>query len=247
MLRVSIHAGPLAKMSVFNRVDWLDIGYADLGPIANYKALLFTAGQGAGPPIAINAYPRWSASLWDLVARAIALALAPDPDHRSETIPALPEKPKHVAFANRISAVVEHYPAGTANRKRLLASAEVWRFGRPKGMYRARFEEDTMPVKEVDNFLFRPERMRPVELLLHAAVLRLSGQHDVMPPRPSLVVPELEKDGRKYVPLHKLPEPARTGFARWLERNSEPPEKHPNAPEGIAPEPTYALFLRTAV
>jgi hypothetical protein len=27
MLRVSIHAGPLAKISRSNRLDWLDIGY----------------------------------------------------------------------------------------------------------------------------------------------------------------------------------------------------------------------------
>jgi hypothetical protein len=32
MLRVSIHAGPLAKISRSNRLDWIDIGYQKLVP-----------------------------------------------------------------------------------------------------------------------------------------------------------------------------------------------------------------------
>lgn len=51
MLRVSIHAGPAREVSRFNRVDWLDIGYEELAPIADYKVVLFQAGEGAGRPL----------------------------------------------------------------------------------------------------------------------------------------------------------------------------------------------------
>ena len=47
MLRVSIHAGPLAKISRSNRLDWLDIGYQRLAPAADYKIVLFKIGEGA--------------------------------------------------------------------------------------------------------------------------------------------------------------------------------------------------------
>jgi hypothetical protein len=40
MLRVSIHAGPLATISRFNRLDWLDIGYQQLEANADYKIVL---------------------------------------------------------------------------------------------------------------------------------------------------------------------------------------------------------------
>jgi hypothetical protein len=78
MLRVSIHAGPLREISRFNRVDWVDIGYDQLGVLANYKVVLFNVGEGVSSPVRLSSYPRWSASLWDLTARAIALGLSPD-------------------------------------------------------------------------------------------------------------------------------------------------------------------------
>jgi hypothetical protein len=77
MLRVSIHAGPLAKISRSNRLDWLDIGYQKLAPAADYKIVLFKIGEGALPPVGLPSYPRWSASLWDLAARSIARSLFP--------------------------------------------------------------------------------------------------------------------------------------------------------------------------
>lgn len=247
MLRVSIHAGPLRLMDVSNRLDWLDIGYGMLAPVADYQAVLFCVGEGIRPPVVVKGYPRWSASLWDLVTRVIALSLAPDPKAPREEVPPWPEKPKHVAWAERVCAVVEHCPAGTETRSRLLASAEVWRHGRMKGTYRARFEEDCMPVREVAGFTFRPQLLRPAELVLHAALMRLSGQHERMPPRPSVATPEVVKDGLPYVPLHRLPEPARTGFSRWLQAYSEPPLAHAGAPDGIAPAPSYLKFLSSAV
>jgi hypothetical protein len=74
VLRVSIHAGLPSAASRFNRLDWCDIGYSQLERIANYKVVLFEAGVGARQICHLNGYPRWSASLWDLAARALALA-----------------------------------------------------------------------------------------------------------------------------------------------------------------------------
>lgn len=44
MLKVSVHAGPLASASRFNLVAWVDIGYERLEPVADYKTVLY---QGA--------------------------------------------------------------------------------------------------------------------------------------------------------------------------------------------------------
>lgn len=74
MLRVSIHSSLPSEASRFNRTDWLDIGYQSLKSHAEYKIVLFEAGIGAREPVCLRAYPRWSSSLWDLVARAIALS-----------------------------------------------------------------------------------------------------------------------------------------------------------------------------
>jgi hypothetical protein len=59
-------------------------------------------------------------------------------------------------------------------------------------------------------------------------------------------VPEpIEKDGLRYVQIHDLVEPARTGFTEWLHRFSEPPKEHEGAL--IAPEVMYGQFLKEAV
>lgn len=74
MLRVSIHSALPSQVSRFNRTDWIDIGYQTLASHAEHKIVLFEAGRGAREPVRLRAYPRWSSSLWDLAARAIALA-----------------------------------------------------------------------------------------------------------------------------------------------------------------------------
>jgi hypothetical protein len=102
MLRVSIHAGPLRDINRFNRVDWLDIGYEKLDAAANYKIVLFNVGKGATPVIPLSNYPRWSASLWDLTARAIALALSPDPKNRKEEVEPVEPHGQRYAYAREV-------------------------------------------------------------------------------------------------------------------------------------------------
>jgi hypothetical protein len=248
MLRVSIHAGPLAGISPFNRLAWLDIAYERLAPVADYKTLLFTTGKGATPMRVLKDYPRWSASLWDLTARALALCLAPDANPAEESVPPFEPGIKHVAFATAVSILVEHYPGGNEIRRRTLASAEILKLPRKRGIYRARFEEDALPKRQTAPFTYAPAWFCPAQLVMRAALVHLTGQQEVMPPRPALAVPPpIVENEVAFVPVHRLPEPTRTGFLRWLERNSEPPLEHKDAPQGIVPEAIYATFLRKAI
>lgn len=249
MLRVNIHAGPLAKATRFNLVAWVDIAYERLAPIANYKTVLFETGHGATLPVPLENYPRWSASLWDLAARAIALGLNQDqsPDQPSEAVPEVDTRTKGFAFASQICATIEHPPAAGALHGDTLGSVEIKQVGRDRGTYVAKFKEHTMPDQGTEAFQFMPSYLRPAELLLHACLMRLTGTRE-MPPRPGLCVPDpVEVDGLRYVPIHGLVEPARTGFLNWLTRHSEPPVEHESAPEGIAPETLYGKFLAEAV
>ncbi len=247
MLKVSIHAGALATATRFNLLAWLDIGYEKLAPVATYKTILFQNGVGATPPTAIYDYPRWSASLWDLVARAIALGLRSDVDCLTEEVPTVTISRKRGAFARQVSALIEHVPTTGSERRRTLGSVDIVQAGRTRGTYIARFEEHTMGRHVTEPFAFRPDYLRPAELLLHACLIRLAGKPE-LPVRPSLCVPTpVEVDGRRYVPIHRLVEPARTGFVTWLHHSGKPPAEHQGAPQGIAPESLYLKFLSEAV
>lgn len=246
MLRVSIHAGPLDKASRFNLVAWLDIAYERLAPVANYKTVLFQSGLGATLPIHLEQYPRWSASLWDLTARAIALGLSPDQDNPTLAVPPVSPGGQRPAFARQICALIEHHP-GTGTNRRTLGSVEVTQAGRTRCLYGARFDEHTAPRKTIEPFEFAPAFLRPAELLLHACLMRLTGTQE-MPPWPMLCVPTpFVVDGLEYVAIHDLVEPARTGFVSWLHKFSEPPVEHESAHMGIAPSTLYDKFLSEAV
>lgn len=248
MLRVTIHAGRLKTASRFNVTNILDIGYEKLHPVADYKVVLFSAGVGATPPVSLLCYARWSASLWDLVARALALTLSSDIQKPSERVPAFEEGGKRAAFATAICALIEHFAAGDETRRTTLGTAEVVQDSRVRCLYDAAFTEDTMPSVQANPFMFAPKFLRPAELLLRACLMRLTGNQDQMPLRPPLArATAVVRDGRPFVPIHELPEPARTGFLRWAKRNSEPPVIEDSFPDGVAPEPLYATFLAEAV
>jgi hypothetical protein len=249
MLRVNIHAGPLKKANRFNLISWIDIAYERLEPIASYKTVLFETGHGATLPVPLETYPRWSASLWDLTARALTLGLNQglSADQPREAVPEVDTLEKGFAFASQICAVIEHPPAAGANSRDMLGSVGIKQVGRARGTYVAHFKEHTMADQVTAPFQFMPSYLRPAELLLHACLMRLTGTRE-MPPRPALCVPKpLEFEGLSYVPIHMLVEPARTGFLNWLTRNSEPPVKHESAPDGLAPETLYGKFLTEAV
>ena len=247
MLRINIHAGALDTASRFNLLAWLDIGYEKLEPVADYKTMLFQAGVGAMLPAPIYAYPRWSASLWDLTARALALGLREVPENVTEELPSFVNTKKRFAFADQMCASIEHIPTAGSRHRRTLSSVQIKQVGRKRGHYVAAFEEHTMKRNVTSPFMFRPARLQPAELVLYACLMHLNGKPE-MPPRPALCVPPtLEVDGHCFVQIHQLVEPARTGFLTWLYHNDAAPLEHNAASSGIAPESMYARFLKEAV
>src|ERR1700760_1579987 len=120
MLHVSIHAGPLKEVCAGSRLDWLDIGYGRLGSTADYKVALYQVDKGAAPIVQINKYPRWSASIWDLIVRAIAMGLSAAAQNPQEQFsPHVPRGPgKRFADAESLCAIVQHSaPNGLADRQ----------------------------------------------------------------------------------------------------------------------------------
>jgi hypothetical protein len=247
MLRVSIHAGPLRTMSRFNRLDWLDIGYNELGPLATYKVVLFKIGEGVVPPVYLPSYPLWSSSLWDLTARAIARSLYPEARNPEESVPPTVPALKRPAFAETLCAVIEHIPnSGVAVSR--LASVEIDEDTKVRCLYRARISEDLQTTKMTEPFSFAPKFLQPAELVLRALLFSMTGDIDAMPVRPSLNIPTTRTvGGQQYVAIHKLLEPARTGLLRWLARNKRAPIAHPTAPEGLALWETFQDFLSKAI
>jgi len=247
MLRVSIHAGPVRTMSRFNRLDWLDVGYNELGPLATYKVVLFKIGEGAVPPVLLPSYPRWSSSLWDLAARAIARSLYPEARNPEESVPSAELAPKRPAFAETISAAIEHIPnSGVAVSR--LASMQIDEDKKARCVYRAHIDEDLQTTKKTEDFAFAPKFLRPAELVMRALLFSMTGDIDAMPPRPALNIPNTcELDGQPYVAIHKLIEPARTGLLRWLAQHRRAPVAHPTAPEGLAHWDLFQEFLSQAI
>lgn len=227
MLRVSIHAGPLAKISRFNRLDWLDIGYQKLKREADYKVVLFKTGEGVNPPVSLTGYARWSGSVWDLVARAIALALSADLGQPEEKVNPVHSGGKRYAFAEAMSAVIQHIPNDGVG-VRQLGSLEILHDEFSDAVYGTRIEEEFLPSRTLDPFLFAPKLLRPAELVMRAALMGLSGNIDELPPRPTLMKPSTKLiDGYPCVMAEQLPEPARTGFRHWLFRRAKPPLEGP--------------------
>jgi hypothetical protein len=258
MLRVSIHAGPLRTISRFNRTDWLDIGYRRLKPYADYKIVLFKIGEGAMPPVILRKYPRWSASLWDLAARAMARSLYPvpgDADNEKEVedgspqeqVPAAQFAVKNPAFAETLSAVIQHIPnSGTGERQ--IAAMQIDEHKTVRCEYRAQIEENQQTTRKTEAFEFAPRFLRPAELVMRAALFSMTGSIDEMPPRPVLRAPRARViDGIEYLDIHKLKEPARTGLIRWLYQQKRRPVASPSAPDGLVEYERYTAFLVEAV
>jgi len=75
----------------------------------------------------------------------------------------------------------------------------------------------------------------------------MCGRQD-LPPRPALCLPDaVEKDGYRYVPIHRLVEPARTGFLQWLNFKRVVPVAQADARLGLALEVLYIKFLTEAI
>jgi hypothetical protein len=248
MLRLTVHTGLPSQASRYNRTDWLDIGYDDLNPMANYKIVLFQAGIGAGDPVILWDYPRWSASLWDLAARSIAVALWPPPAGQIESVlPAEHAQSKRFAFADNTTAIIEHLPAhGTASRQ--LATMLITHGKKARGVYGASVDEDLRERRTVAPFLFAPAVLRPIELVLRTSLFMLHGSIDALPARPKLIVPPFDEEaGKKYLRLSRLTEPQRSGLVRWIRKQGWRPQVDPSYPAGRVPEEWYSKFMQSAL
>jgi orotate phosphoribosyltransferase len=177
MLKVSLHAGPLSGISQFNQLGRLDIGYETLAPKATYKAVLFARGEGALPLVRLEGYPRWSGSIWDLVARAIALSLT----KREELLP-MAEPAERPAYAEAMCAVIDHVPRGVERYRARLGTVILLKAGR-KGCYRASLQEDCFEDRPEVFFMHRPKRLVHWDLLARAVNWSLANQEH-LPERP---------------------------------------------------------------
>ncbi len=77
MLRVTIELWPGGRESSKRVIATADIGRVRSGALADYKVRLEEMPLGmVGEDVIVHDYPRWSASILDMVARCIAVALS---------------------------------------------------------------------------------------------------------------------------------------------------------------------------
>lgn len=224
MIRVIIFSGDLATLNPGKQLAVLDIAYAKKGHLFHYLVAMSLRGVGEMPPDGVASYPRWSASLWDLVARGLTRVL-----YRADQAPALGEPDRRCAYATKICAVIEK--ATLTERAVELGTVEIAQKTGQRGHYTATFTEDVMGSREA-HFVYGQKQLNPADLLLRAICWALFDQ-DQMGPTLKL------DDGFDYFHLEALREPAKTGFLRYLEHSmpaGTPWNTMPKAKE-------YARFL----
>lgn len=240
MLKVTLHHAPPERVGLHNVIGRLDIGYAKLSLYADYKLVMTAAGVGELPPRRIQGYPRWSASVWDLVARAICLCLT----GREGLGPEL--HGRKGAFFDHLTAVIEHWQDGVDTRRATVGTAYV-QMRRRRCHYEAVFEDDLCGEVRAQQFCFAPEGLDPWELLARAYAWA-AHKNPNLPRRPAACIPiPIEYAGASFVSLDTVPEPARTGIARWLQRTFQRPVSIDLVDGPCVPEKTFAQFLETAV
>ena len=231
MLSVKIHTGLLAQRSPNNMLARLDIAYKVQKAWADYSLHFALKGVGEVEPAELLSYPRWAGSIWDLVARALALVLFRD----EQFDPALPPD-KRCAYATKLCAVVERTTAKDNHVE--LATVEICQEGNQRGHYTATFREDILGECKV-SFVYGLKSLQHSELLLRAICYAYFGK-DTLGERPALVLPtSLDVDGTLMFDTNGLPEPAKTGFNRF--RSIKQPAVVALAPMAASSE--YAAFL----
>ncbi len=96
MLRVTVELWPGGRETAKRVIATADIGRIRDGALADYEVTLREGLLGdIGDTAFVRSYPRWSASVWDLVSRAIAAALNGGREELSKR-PQLPEVSVHV-------------------------------------------------------------------------------------------------------------------------------------------------------
>jgi hypothetical protein len=207
MLSVKLHTGLLAQRSPNNTLAQLDIAYKVQKAWADYSLQFALKGVGEVAPAELLSYPRWAGSVWDLVARALALVL-----FRNEAFEPAPAPDKRCAYATKLCAVVERTTAKDNHVE--LASVEILQDAKKRGHYTATFREDILGERKA-TFVYGLKSLQHSELLLRAICYAYFGK-DTLGERPALILPTtLQVDGKNVFDTHGLPEPAKTGFNRY--------------------------------
>ena len=241
MLKVTLHASTPRAATPQNLLGRIDIGYTTLDAIANYKAAMVLMGLGELAAVALEKYPRWSASLWDLVARVVCLSI-----NRREAIwPANLPAARRGAFMQNLTAVVEHWPNGFDTRRARVGEAHISMCS-SRCNYRATFEDDITGVMTSSVFRHTPAVLNPADLLARAYAWTTTETFE-LPERPTLYTPLPFADGlTSYVCLETVREPARTGCYRWLAKQGIELLELAGLRDCVS-ESHYVEFLRRAV
>jgi hypothetical protein len=207
MLKATIHSGLLASRSLANHLAVLDVAYQKKSALADYVVALSLRGIGELAPAFVGSYPRWSASVWDLVARALAQTL-----YRADQIPASGKADRRCAYATRLCASIERMTAG--GRGHEVGTVEILQDGDRRGVYTATFSEDVLGPRSAQ-FEYGCKALNPAELLMRAICWTYYGI-DVLGPIPKLILPpSLKIEGVERFHLAALEEPALTEFQRY--------------------------------
>jgi hypothetical protein len=229
MLKVFIHMGSLGQRRPETQAATLDVAYAKQAAMADYLVALSLRGAGELPPAQVSSYPRWSASLWDLTARALTQAL-----YRADQAPDLGPPDRRCAYATRMCAAIELETPSVSGI--LLAEAQITQHER-RGYYRAVFNEDILGER-TGEFAYGHKVLNPADFLLRAICWTYWGQ-PVLAVKPKLIIPPtLKIDGIDRFDISALEEPARTGLVRYLRR-----EKPADAANDLIAADDYAAFL----
>lgn len=240
MLKVFLHSCAPGDISPFNRLGRLDIGYDKLDAYADYKVILQQAGVGEFPPAKVTAYPRWSASIWDLVARSACVSLWGE-----ESLPPVGVA-RRGAYTDRMTALVEHWPDGFELGRSTVGVATLEML-RKKCHYRAKFEDDILGEHLSSEFVHTPDALSPWDLLARAYAWTCHESFR-LPPRPELYTRLTVEDGNQTLaPLEMVKEPARTGLSRWMVGKAIQPLTSQLVLGPCVREADYVRFLRTAV
>ena len=211
MLKVTLHNSKPGRTSPNNLLGKLDIGYAKLNSMADYKAMMLSAGIGEHAPISLTDYPRWSASMWDLIARVICIGI----NRREAVWPADIPNARRGAYIENMTAIVEHWPDGFEIRRATIGTAHVEMCAR-RCNYVATFDDDMCGRQRSDVFRHTPVALTPWDLLARAFAQAFNGCFE-LPPRPRPYLPiSVEHAGASYVVLDTLQLPARKAVERWL-------------------------------
>ena len=230
MLKISLHCGSMATRNPGNQLMVLDIAYAKQDVLSDYLVAMTLKGVGEVAPDHVRDYPRWSASLWDLTARALTRVL-----YRANQAPKSAPPDRRCAYATRLCAVIERSTMSEQGVE--LAYAEIAQTGNQRGVYSVHLDEDILG-EHSGQFAYGLKALNPADLFLRAICAGLYDA-DVLGPMPHLIVPPtLSRDGVDHFHVEALAEPAKTGFQRYR-------SVYPSA---LAPDPfpafeDYVRFL----